>query len=77
MICVKVSYNDHKYSLLSKSPTLKGSRIFINENLITEDQYELRKEIQKVKETRKEGKLDIIRDRKFIFRDRDQKDNNK
>jgi hypothetical protein len=61
LICVKVSCNDHKYSILNKSLSLKGSRIFINENLITEDQYELRKEVQKVKEARKEGKWAIIR----------------
>ena len=61
LICVKVSCNDHKYSILSKSPSLKGSRIFINEDLIPEDQAELRKEVQKVKEARKEGKWAIIR----------------
>ena len=55
-IHVKVSCNDHKYSILSKSPSLKGSGIFINEDLIPEDQAELRKEVQKVKEVRKEGK---------------------
>jgi hypothetical protein len=77
LICVKVSCNDHKYSILSKSPSLKGSGIFINEDLIPEDQAELRKEVQKVKEARKEGKWAIIRNRKAIVRDRDQKDNNK
>ena len=51
--------------------------IFINEDLIPEDQAELRKEVQKVKEARKEGKRVIIRNRKAIVRDRDQKDNNK
>jgi hypothetical protein len=77
MIRVKVSCNDHKYSILSKSPSLKGSGIFINEDLIPEDQAELRKEAQKVKEARKEGKWEIIRNQKAIIRDRDQKDNNK
>jgi hypothetical protein len=77
LIRVKVSCNDHKYSILSKSPSLKGSGIFINEDLIPEDQAELRKEVQKVKEARKEGKWAIIRNRKAIVRDRDQKDNNK
>ena len=77
MICVKLSCNDHKYSILSKSPSLKGSGIFINEDLIPEDQSELRKEVQKVKEVRKEGKWEIIRNQKAIVRDRDQKDNNK
>jgi hypothetical protein len=56
LICVKVSCNDHKYSILSKSSRLKGLGIFINEDLIPEDQDELRKEVQKVKEARKEGK---------------------
>jgi hypothetical protein len=46
---VKVSCIDHKYSILSKSPSLKGLGIFINEDLIPEDQDELRKEVQKVK----------------------------
>jgi hypothetical protein len=77
LIRVKVNCNDHKYSILSKSQSLKGSRIFINEDLILEDQAELRKEVQKVKEVRKEGKWAIIRNRKAIVRDRDQKDNNK
>jgi hypothetical protein len=77
LIHVKVSCTDHKYSILSKSPSLKGSAIFINEDLIPEDEAELRKEVQKVKEARKEGKWAIIRNRKAIVRDRDQKDNNK
>jgi hypothetical protein len=42
LICVKVSCNDHKYNILSKSPNLKGSTIFINEDLIPKDQAELR-----------------------------------
>jgi len=37
----------------------------------------LRKEVQKVKEARKEGKWAIIRKRKDVIRDRNQKDNNK
>jgi hypothetical protein len=57
--------------------SLKGSRIFISEDLILKEQVELRKEVQKVKEARKEGKWEIIRNRKAIARDRDQKDNNK
>ena len=44
--------------------------IFINEDLIPEDQVELRKEVQKVKEARKEGVWVIIRNRKVIIRDR-------
>jgi hypothetical protein len=49
LIYVKVSCNDHKYDILSKYPSLKGSRIFINEYLIPEYQAKLRKEVQKVK----------------------------
>jgi hypothetical protein len=77
LIRVKLSCYDHKYSILSKSLSLKGSGIFINEDLISEDQDELRKEFQKVKEAMKEGKWAIIRNRKAIVRDSDQKDNNK
>ena len=77
LIRVKVSCNDHKYSILSKSSSWKGSRVYINGDLILEDQAELRKEVQKVKEAKKEGKWAIIRNRKAIVRDRDQKDNNK
>jgi hypothetical protein len=61
LICVKVSCNEHKFSILSKFLSLKGSGIFINEDLIHEDQAKLRKEVQKVKEDRKEGKWAIIR----------------
>jgi hypothetical protein len=56
LIRVKASCNDHKYSILSKYPSLKGPGIFMNEDLIPEDQAELRKKVQKVKETKKEGK---------------------
>jgi hypothetical protein len=70
LIRVKVSFNDHKYSILSKSLSLKGSGIYINEDIIPEDQVELRKEVQKLKEARKEGKWTIIRNRKAIVRDR-------
>jgi hypothetical protein len=34
LIYVKVNCNDHKYSIFSKSSSLKGSRIFIHEDLI-------------------------------------------
>jgi hypothetical protein len=61
LICDKVSCNDHKYNILSKSVILKGLGIFINENLILEDQVELRKEVHKVKESKKEGKWVVIR----------------
>jgi hypothetical protein len=57
---LKVISNDHKYIILKKTPSLKWSIIFINEDLILEDQVELRKEFQKVKESRKEGKWEII-----------------
>ena len=56
LIRIKVSSVDHKYDILSKTLSLKGTGIFINEDLIREDQAELRKEVQKVKEARKEGK---------------------
>jgi hypothetical protein len=75
--CVKVICNDYKYIILSKSLSLKGSCIFINEDLILEGQDELMKEVQKVKESKKEGKWAIIRNRKAIVMNRDQKDNNK
>ena len=68
-----MSSTDHKYDILSKTSSLKGTRIFINE----EDQAELRKEVQKVKEARKEGKWAIIRNRKVVIRDRNKKDSNK
>jgi len=56
-----VSCNDHKLDILRKSPSLKGTRIFINEDLILEDQVELRKEVQNFKEARNEGEWEIIR----------------
>jgi hypothetical protein len=60
LIRVKVSSNDHKNIILSKSPSLKESGIFINEYLICDDQSELRKEVRKVKEVKKEGKWEKI-----------------
>jgi hypothetical protein len=42
--------------MFNKSPSLKESLIFINESLISKDQVELRKKVQKVKEIGKEGK---------------------
>jgi hypothetical protein len=68
LITVKVSCTDHKYSILGKS---------FSEDLIPEDQTKLRKEFQKVKEAKKEGKWTIIRNQKTIVRDRHHKDNNK
>ena len=76
LIRIKVSSTDHKHNILSKTSSLKGTGIFINEDLIPEDQAELRKEVQKVKEARKEGKWAIIRNRKAFIRDRNQKDSN-
>ena len=69
LIQIKVSSTDHKYGILSKNSSLKGTRIFINEDLIREDQAELRKEVQKVKEARKERKWEIIRNRKAVIQD--------
>jgi hypothetical protein len=77
LIQVMVSSKAHKYDILGKTPSLKGSVIFINEDLILEGQAKLRKEVQKVKKSRKEGKWAIIRNQKAIIRDRDQKDNDK
>ena len=53
LIRIKVSSTDHKHDILSKTSSIKGTRIFINEDLIPEDQVELRKEVQKVKEARR------------------------
>jgi len=39
---VKVSCNDHKYDILSKSSSLNGWGIFINENLIPQKQTKLK-----------------------------------
>ena len=64
-------------NILRKSPCQKGIGIFINEDLILEDQAELRKEVQKVKEARKEGKWAVIKNRKVVIQYRNQKDNNK
>jgi hypothetical protein len=77
MICVKVSYNDHKYGLLSEFPNLKGLGIFINEYLIPEEQVEFRKKVEKVKKDMKEGKWTIIRNKKDNIRNINKKDNNK
>jgi hypothetical protein len=56
LIHVKVTSNDHKYGILSKSLSLKDLGIFINEDNILEDQAQLRKEVQKVNEAREEEK---------------------
>ena len=68
---------NHTYDILSKTSSLKGTRIFINEDLIPEYQAELRKEVQKGKEVRTKGKWAIIRNRKAVIRHRNQKDRNK
>ena len=44
-----MSSTDNKYDIFSKTSSLKGTRIFINEDLIPEEQAELRKKVQKVK----------------------------
>ena len=77
LIRVKVSSTEKKYDILSKTSSLKGSGIFISEDLIPEDQAELRKEVQKVKEARKEGKWALIRNIKVGIQDMNQKNNNK
>jgi hypothetical protein len=61
LIWVMVSSNYHKYGTLSKNLRLKWYGIFINEDLILEDQAKLRKEVQNVNEAKKEGKWAIIR----------------
>jgi hypothetical protein len=38
-----VSFDAHKYDISSKTLRLKGSGIFINEDLIPEDQAKLRR----------------------------------
>ena len=77
LIRIKVSSIDNKYDIRSKTSSLKGTRLFINEDLIPEDQAELRKEVQKVKEARKKGKWALIKNMKVIIRYRNQKDSNK
>ena len=77
LIRIKVSSTDHKYDILSKTSSLKGAGIFLNEDLIPQDQAESRQDVQKVKEARKEGKWAIIRNRKDVIRDRNKKDSNK
>jgi len=73
LIRIKVSSAHHKYDILSKTSSLKGTRIFINEDLIPKDQAGLRKEVQKKNEARKEGKRAILKNRKVVIRDRNQK----
>ena len=51
--------------------------MFINEDLILEDEAKLRNEFQNVKEAMKEGKWKIICNRKDYIRGRYQKYNNK
>jgi len=72
-----VSSTNHKYDIHSKTSSIRGMGIFINEDLIPKDHVELRKEVQKVKEVRKEGKWAIIRNRKAFIRDSNQKYSNK
>ena len=49
--------------------SLKGLRIFINEDLIPEEQVEFRKKVEKVKKDMKEGKWTIIRNKKANIKD--------
>jgi len=70
---MKVSSTHHKYGIISKTSSLKRKWIFINESVVREDQEELRKKVQKVKEDRKEGKWEIIRNRKAFIQGRNQK----
>ena len=77
IILVKISYTEQTYNILRKTSSIKVSRIFIHEDLILEDQVELRKEAQEVKEARKEGERALIRNKKVVIRDRNQKDSNK
>jgi hypothetical protein len=71
LIRVKLSYNDHEYDRLCKSPSLKGSIIYINEVLIPEAM----KGSSKGKEATKEGKWEIIRKIKDIVCYRDNFNN--
>jgi hypothetical protein len=59
--------------IISKYMGLKRYVILINEDLILEDQVELRKKVQKVKEAKKKGKQAIIRNQKFIIREETKK----
>ena len=61
----------------SKTQSLKWLGLFINKYLILKDQVELRKEVQKVKETRKEGKWALSINRKVFVKERDEKSDNK
>ena len=67
LICIRVSSNNHKYGILSKTPSVKEIEKFINEDLIIEDQVELIKEVEKVKEDIKKEKLEIIRNGQTII----------
>ena len=74
---VNVISTEQKYNILSNTSSLKGSGIFINEDLIPKDHAELRNEVQKVKEVRKGEKWALIINMKVVIRDRNQKDSNK
>jgi len=76
MIQVKVISDDHKYGILNKTSNIQES-VFINEDIILEYYVELIKEDQKVNEARKEGKCALIRNRKDVIRDTNQKGINK
>ena len=59
--------NDHEYGVLSNTPSLYGIVILFQEDPTPKDQVELRKEVEKVREARKEGKWAIIRDIKILL----------
>jgi hypothetical protein len=44
LMCVKMSFINHKYGMFSKTLNLSGLGIFINEDLILMDQIKLWKE---------------------------------
>ena len=67
LIHVKVNCHEHKLDILRKSPSLKGTRIFIKEDLIPKEEAQLRKEVQRVKDERKVGKWEIIRNKKVFI----------
>lgn len=76
-IHVKVIFIDHKFKILRKSTILQVTIFFINEDLIALDQAKLRKKVLNVKEGRKDGKWQIVRNKNVIVSDRNQNKSNK
>jgi len=60
---------ENKREILSKVSKLKGSSMFINQDLISRDQDQLGKEIQKVKDVREASKWEIITNIRVIIKD--------